>query len=157
MVRRPEKTTVVSILPASAFRQKHSRNPAKPVWADETVDADEEVKVESDSDFEISSMPGMHDSSGEDSDGIQSVSKHISRCIKHYERYVTNLLKFTFTISVRFSLPNFRDSRNPSALSNSTEDGKENDAESGNMPGLACMDDNSSLPVKIDVNGWLRV
>ena len=108
MVRRPEKTTVVSILPASAFRQKHSRNPAKPVWADETVDADEEVKVESDSDFEISSMPGMHDSSGEDSDGIQSVSKHISRCIKHYERYVTltNLLKFTFTVSVRFSLPN---------------------------------------------------
>ena len=35
----------------------------------------------------------------------------------------------------------------------STEDGKENDDESGNMPGLACMADNSSLPVKIGVTG----
>ena len=73
------------------------------------------------------------------------------------QNQITDLLKFTFTISVRRYLPNFCDSRNPSALSDSTEDGKENDAESGNMPGLACMDDNSSLPVKIDVNGWLRV
>ena len=73
------------------------------------------------------------------------VQNHIVRFQKYFR-------KKSDMISTRPSA-----SRNPSALSDSTEDGKENDAESGNMPGLACMDSNSSLPVKIDVNGWLRV